>query len=209
MGLTAKRAGITFYSDPSDHYSHRIRIVLAEKEAVVELISVNPHHKPEDLAHLNPYNSLPTLVDRDLCLYESKVMMEYLDERFPHPPLLPAYPAARALTRQLAYRIERDWCSLVDIILHDSNDERVLQARKTLRDSLISVAPVFAEKPYFMNDEFSIADAMLAPILWRLAYMHIDLPEKPCKPLLRYMERLFSRESFVTSLTAVERNMRH
>ena len=168
MSVVNKRAGMTFYSDASDHYSHRIRIVLAEKDATVDIITVNPHNKPEDLADLNPYNSLPTLVDRDLSLFESKIIMEYLDERFPHPPLLPAYPAARAQTRQYAYRVERDWCSLVDIILHDSNEARVLEARKALRESLISIAPIFAEKPFFMSDECSIVDVMLAPVLWRL-----------------------------------------
>lgn len=208
MGVVSKRAGMTFYSDASDHYSHRMRIVLAEKEATVDIISVNPHHKPEDLADLNPYNSLPTLVDRELSLFETRIMMEYLDERFPHPPLLPAYPVARAQARQYAYRVERDWCSLVDIILHDGNDARVMEARKTLRDSLISIAPIFVEKPFFMSDEFSIVDAMLAPVLWRLPLMRIDLPEKPCKPLLKYMDRLFARESFVTSLTSAEKAMR-
>jgi len=208
MGVVNKRAGMTFYSDASDHYSHRVRIVLAEKEATVDIISVNPHHKPEDLADLNPYNTLPTLVDRELSLFETKVMMEYLDERFPHPPLLPAYPVARAQTRQYAYRVERDWCVLVDIILHDVNEERALSARKSLRESLISIAPIFSEKPFFMSDEFSIVDAMLAPILWRLPMMGIELPEKPCKPLLKYMERLFAREAFVLSLTGVEKNMR-
>lgn len=208
MGVVNKRAGMTFYSDASDHYSHRVRIVLAEKEATVDIISVNPHHKPEDLADLNPYNTLPTLVDRELSLFETKVMMEYLDERFPHPPLLPAYPVARAQTRQYAYRVERDWCVLVDIILHDVNEERAMSARKSLRESLISIAPIFSEKPFFMSDEFSIVDAMLAPILWRLPMMGIELPEKPCKPLLKYMERLFAREAFVLSLTGVEKNMR-
>ncbi len=208
MGVVSKRAGMTFYSDANDHYSHRVRIVLAEKEATVDIISVNPHNKPEDLADLNPYNSLPTLVDRELSLFETKIMMEYLDERFPHPPLLPAYPVARAQTRQYAYRIERDWCVLVDMILHDVNEERALSARKSLRESLISIAPIFSEKPFFMSDEFSIVDAMLAPILWRLPMMGIELPEKPCKPLFKYMERLFAREAFVLSLTSAEKGMR-
>lgn len=200
--------GMTLYSDDNDHYSHRIRLVLAEKENTVDIISINLHHKPEDLAHLNPYNSLPTLVDKDVCLYETKVIIEYLDERFPHPPLLAAYPVARAMTRQYAYRIERDWCSLVDVILHDKNAEKVCVARKELRESLISIAPIFAEKPYFMSDEFSMVDIMLAPILWRLPVLNIELPEKPCRPLLRYMERLFSRDGFLKSLTPAEKTIR-
>lgn len=210
MGLVNRRTvGMTLYSDATDHYSHRIRFVLAEKESTVEIISIDPHHKPEDLADLNPYNSLPTLVDRDVCLYETKVMIEYLDERFPHPTLLASYPVARALTRQYAYRIERDWCTLVDTILHSDSDENVLAARKELRESLISIAPIFAEKPYFMSDEFSMVDIMLAPILWRLPALRIELPEKPCRPLFRYMERLFAREAFVQSLTPAEKNMRY
>jgi stringent starvation protein A len=209
MGLVNRRAvGMTLYSDAADHYSHRIRFVLAEKETTVEIISINPQHKPEDLADLNPYNSLPTLVDRDVCLYETKVIIEYLDERFPHPPLLTSYPVARALTRQYAYRIERDWCTLVDVILHDDDDEKVIAARKELRESLISIAPIFVEKPFFMSDEFSMVDIMLAPILWRLPQLRIELPEKPCRPLLRYMDRLFAREAFVQSLSPAEKNMR-
>jgi RNA polymerase-associated protein len=209
MGLVNRRAaGMTLYSDSTDHYSHRIRFVLAEKETTVEIITIDPQHKPEDLADLNPYNSLPTLVDRDVCLYETKVIMEYLDERFPHPPLLTSYPVARALTRQYAYRIERDWCSLVDVILHDDDDEKVLAARKNLRESLISIAPIFVEKPFFMSDEFSMVDIMLAPILWRLPQLKIELPEKPCRPLLRYMSRLFAREAFVQSLSPAEKNIR-
>jgi len=209
MALTNRRAGMTLYSDATDHYSHRVRFALAEKETTVEIISIDAHHKPEDLADLNPYNSLPTLVDRDVCLYESKIMIEYLDEKFPHPPLLTSYPAARALTRQYAYRVERDWCTLVDIILHDDDDEKILATRKELRESLISIAPIFAEKPFFMSDEFSMVDIMLAPILWRLPVLRIELPEKPCRPLLRYMDRLFTREAFVLSLSPAEKKMRH
>lgn len=208
MAVASKRAGMIFYSDAHDHYSHRVRIVLAEKEAAVEIVSVSPHNKPEDLADLNPYNTLPTLVDRELSLFETKVMMEYLDERFPHPPLLPAYPVARALIRQYAYRVERDWSVLVDIVVHDKNAEKVALARKSLRERLISIAPIFSDKPFFMSDEFSIVDAMLAPILWRLPIMGIELPEKPCKPLFNYMSRLFAREAFVLSLSDAEKNMR-
>jgi RNA polymerase-associated protein len=208
MAVVSKRAGMTFYSDANDHYSHRVRIVLAEKGAVVDIVSVNPQNKPEDLAHLNPYNTLPTLVDRELSLFETKVMMEYLDERFPHPPLLPAYPVARAQARQYAYRVERDWTVLVDIIVNDKNEDKVANARKLLRESLISIAPIFSDKPYFMSDEFTVVDVMLAPILWRLPIMGIELPEKPCKPLFNYMSRLFAREAFMQSLSDSEKNMR-
>jgi RNA polymerase-associated protein len=200
---------MTFYSDGADHYSHRVRIVLAEKGVSVDVVNVTSANKPEDLADLNPYNSLPTLVDRELALYESKIMMEYLDERFPHPPLLPVYPVARAQNRLLAYRIERDWCPHVDTLLSGKSKEAaVLKSRKELRDSLITIAPIFAEKPFFMSDEFTLVDCIAAPILWRLPLMEIDLPEKQCKHMLKYMDRIFAREAFQASLSDIERDVR-
>lgn len=209
MGVVTRRSSMTFYSDGADHYSHRVRIVLAEKGVSVDVVNVTQANRPEDLADLNPYNSLPTLVDRELSLYESKIMMEYLDERFPHPPLLPVYPVARAQNRLLAYRIERDWCPHVDLLLSGKGKEAaVAKARKELRDDLITIAPIFAEKPYFMNDEFSLLDCIAAPIFWRLPAMEIELPEKQCKAMLKYMERMFARESFRVSLSEAERDMR-
>jgi len=164
---------------------------------------------PEDVAALNPYNSLPTLLDRELVLFESGVMMEYLDERFPHPPLLPVYPVARAESRLYIYRIQRDWSRYADTILNKSGtDAEIEEARKELRDSLVAISPIFAEKPYFMSEEFSLVDCCIAPILWRLPAMGIELPEAQCKPLVKYMERLFARESFQESLSEVERELR-
>ena len=158
---------------------------------------------------MNPYNTMPTLVDRDLVLYESKVMMEYLDERFPHPPLLPVYPVARAESRLLMYRIERDWCSLVDAIQNSRSDNVVTKSAKELRDGLMAIAPIFAEKPYFMSEEFTLVDCCIAPILWRLPSLGVDIrPGKQSKPLLAYMDSLFRRESFQESLTVHEREMR-
>jgi RNA polymerase-associated protein len=137
-------------------------------------------------------------------------MMEYLDERFPHPPLLPVYPVARAQNRLLAYRIERDWCPHVDLILSGKGKEAaVAKARKELSDSLITIAPIFAEKPYFMSDEFSLVDCIAAPIFWRLPALDIKLPEKQCKNMLHYMDRIFARESFQISLSEAERDMRN
>ena len=130
MGVVAKRSSMIFYSGGRDHYSHRVRVVLAEKGVTVEIIDVEEDDKPEDLADLNPYNSLPTLIDRDLVLYESRVMMEYLDERFPHPPLLPVYPVARAQSRLMAYRIERDWCGLVDTLMANKASDEVIEWKK-------------------------------------------------------------------------------
>lgn len=210
MGVVAKRSTMTFFSDAVSHYCHRVRIVLAEKGVTVDIIDVDPEQLPEEVSELNPYNSLPTLVDRDLALYESKVMMEYLDERFPHPPLLPVYPVARGESRQFIYRIERDWCRLVDEILAGGNQKGLDKARKELRDSLLTIAPIFSEKPFFMSEEFTLVDCCLAPILWRLPQLGVSLPQtRQSKPLLDYMQRLFDRPSFQESLTEKERELRN
>jgi len=209
MGVVAKRSSMTFYSDGKSHYSHRVRIVLAEKGVTVETIDVDPDSKPEDLASLNPYNTLPTLVDRDLVLYEADIMMEYLDERFPHPPLFPVYPVARSESRLWIYRIKQDWCGKVDALMAGKGTTAALEkARKELRESLLSIAPIFGEKPFFMSDEFTIVDCCVAPILWRLPIMGIDLPKnKTTKPLLEYRERLFERESVLESFSEQEKEM--
>lgn len=196
------------YSDPADHYSHRVRIVLAEKGVEVEIIEVLPGQLSTQLAEVNPYLSLPTLVDRELALYEPSVVMEYLDERYPHPPLLPVYPLARANSRLLMHRIQRDWCTLVDRILDARSAESArVQARKELRESLTGVAALFGGQPFFLSEEFSMVDCCLLPILWRLPRLGIELPRQ-AKPLLDYMERLFARPAFQSSLTATERAMR-
>ncbi len=208
MGVVTKRASMTFFSDAQDHYSHRVRIVLAEKGVSVDMINVETDNKPQELADLNPYNSLPTLVDRDLALYESKVMMEYLDERFPHPPLLPIYPVARAQSRLWMYRLERDWAPLVNTILNTTDNEVIENSRKELKDSLLSIAAIFSEMDYFMSEDFTIVDCCLAPILWRLKILGITIPNtRQSLPLLEYMERLFARESFIESLSEYEREM--
>jgi RNA polymerase-associated protein len=205
MGVTNRLA---CYSDPADHYSHRVRIVLAEKGVSVEIINVDPGRLPPKLVEVNPYGGVPTLVDRDLALYESTVVMEYLDERYPHPPLLPVYPVARANSRLLIHRIQRDWCALVDLILDPRSKEVArVQARKELRESLTGVSPLFADKPCFLSEEQSLVDCCLLPILWRLPVLGIELP-RPAKPLLDYMERQFAREAFQASLSAAEREMR-
>ncbi len=208
MGVVTKRSSMTLFSDGSDHYSHRVRIVLSEKGVSSDIIDVDPKNKPQELADLNPYNSLPTLVDRDLALYESKVIMEYLDERFPHPPLLPVYPVARAQSRLWMYRLERDWAPLVDTILNSKSKETVTKARKALRESLLAISPIFTEMPFFMSEEFTIVDCCLAPILWRLPTLDIDLGKgRQAQPLQTYQSRLFEREGFRKSLTEIERDM--
>ena len=196
------------YSDPADHYSHRVRIVLAEKAVGAEIIDVVQGRQPAGLMEVNPYGTLPTLVDRDLALFESTVVMEYLDERYPHPPLLPVYPVARANSRLLIHRIQRDWCGLVDLLLDPRTKEsdRAV-ARKELRESLTGVSALFAEKAFFLSDELSLVDCCLLPILWRLPVLGVELP-KPAKPLLDYMDRQFARETFQASLSLAEREMR-
>ncbi|MTI15258.1 stringent starvation protein SspA [Sansalvadorimonas verongulae] len=208
MGVVAKRSSMTFFSDPADHYCHRVRIVLAEKGVAVDIQDVDPDALPQELSDINPYNAVPTLVDRDLVLYESSVMMEYLDERFPHPPLLPVYPVTRAQSRLMMHRIQKDWCNLADIILNPaSKDAAVTKARKELREGLVGISPIFAEKPFFLSDEFTLVDCCVAPVLWRLPILGIELP-KQAKDLQAYMDRLFERESFLESLSEVEKEMR-
>lgn len=209
MGVVAKRSSMTFYSDGSSQYSHRVRIVLAEKGVTVETVNVDPANTPEDLASLNPYNSLPTLVDRDLVLYEANIMMEYLDERFPHPPLFPVYPVARAQSRLWMYRIQRDWCQVIDdLTAGKGTAAQQEKKKKELRESLISIAPIFSEKPFFMSDEFTIVDCCVTPILWRLPSLGIDLGNhKSVQPLLQYRARLFSRDSVRASLSDQEKEM--
>jgi RNA polymerase-associated protein len=199
---------MTFYSDAACQYSHRVRIVLAEKGVTVDIKDVEPDAIPKEVSDINPYCNLPTLVDRDLVLFEHHVMMEYLDERFPHPPLLPVYPVARAESRQLIFRIDRDWSACADAIVAAKSKDSVARARKELRESLLAIAPVFDDKPYFMSDEFTLVDCCVAPILWRLQSLGVELPEKQAKSIDKYMERIFERESFQVSLSEVEQEMR-
>ncbi|GAB3369109.1 glutathione S-transferase N-terminal domain-containing protein [Azotobacter armeniacus] len=205
MGMTN---WLTCYSDPADHYSHRVRMVLAEKGVAVQILDVEPEQGAGKLAEISPYGTLPTLIDRNLLLYEPGVIMEYLEERYPHPPLLPVYPVARANSRLLMHRIQRDWCALADRILDRRSEKGACnQLRKDLRESLLDVSPLFAEKPYFLSEEPSLVDCCLSPLLWRLPLLDIVLP-RSAKPLLEYMERQFARQAFQASLSAVERDMR-
>ena len=205
MSLATKRSSMTLFSDPRDHYSHRVRMVLCEKGVSVDIVDVDPDDRPDELSQINPYNTLPTLLDRDLVLYQSNVIMEYLDERFPHPPLLPVYPVARAQSKLLMHRIEKDWSSAVDLLMSGSGKDKT---RNELRESLAGIAPIFDDRNFFMNEEFSLVDCCVAPILWRLPAIDISLPEKQTKSMQRYMNDMFSRESFIDSLTESELEMR-
>jgi RNA polymerase-associated protein len=180
-------------------------MVLAEKGITVEIVDVDAQDLPDELMDFNPYGTVPTLVDRDLKLYESRIVMEYLDERFPHPPLLPVDPVSRANARLFMYRVNRDWYSNMDRIFKGSETE-ASQARKELRESLIATAPVFAAHPFFMSDEFSLVDCCVTPLLWRLPAMGIEIPEQ-AKGLKAYMTRMFAWDSFRASLTEAEHEL--
>jgi len=206
MAIVAKRTVMTLYSDVKDPYSHQVRIVLAEKGVNVEIHHVHPHDKPEALLAINPYGSVPTLVDRELVLFHAPIIMEYLDERFPHPPLLPVYPVARAEHRKMMYRIENDWYGLLRKI-ENGTPEEAQQARQDLHDSLVGLEPVFADKPYFLCEEFTLMDCCIAPLLWRLPSHGVILPAK-CTALHAYSQRVFGRDSFQASLTEIEREIR-
>ncbi|MDE2092170.1 MAG: glutathione S-transferase N-terminal domain-containing protein [Gammaproteobacteria bacterium] len=197
---------MTLYSRPACPHCHRVRFVLAEKGIAMDIINIEGHKLPEDLLELNPYNSVPTLVDRELALYDPRIIMEYLDERFPHPPLMPVDPVARARFRLALYRIERDWYSLVDEI-EQSPVKPHARAKKLLRESLLAAADAFSVKPYFLSDEFSLVDCSVAPILWRLPRYEIDLPAQ-ARNIGKYAERIFNRPAFKSSLTEIEREMR-
>jgi RNA polymerase-associated protein len=197
-----KRSVMTLYSGALDIYSHQVRIVLAEKGVSVDILNVDSNHPCEDLYELNPYNTLPTLVDRELVLYNAQVIMEYLDERFPHPPLLPVYPVSRAKSRLMNYRIERDWYSLLPKI-----EQGDAAAREELKNGIVSIAAVFGEMPYFLSEEFTLVDCCIAPLLWRLPQYGIELPRN-AKAIFEYQERVFNRESFQVALTEAEREVR-
>ena len=206
MAVVANRRSVmTLFSEALCPYSHRARIVLAEKNITVEVVNIDPDNKPEDLIDLNPYQTVPTLVDRELVLYGSRVIMEYLDERFPHPPLMPVDPVSRAKARLTMYRIDKDWYSLLSDI-ESKGEKNSAKAKKMLRDSITSSAEVFAAFPYFLSEEFSLVDCYVAPLLWRLPAYKIDLP-KSAQPVLDYADRIFKRESFKLSLTEAEREM--
>ncbi|RMG53691.1 MAG: stringent starvation protein A [Gammaproteobacteria bacterium] len=208
MTLVANRRSVmTVFSSPTCPESHRCRIVLAEKDITVDVIDIDPNDLPEDLSDINPYNSVPTLIDRDLVLYDARVIIEYLDERFPHPPLMPVDPVSRAYARLALFRIENDWYTLVDD-LESGDEKRAEAARKRLREGLIASNEIFESMPFFLSDQYSLVDASLAPILWRLPHWGIQLPPKQARAVLAYADRIFSRPGFQQSLSEAEREMR-
>ena len=199
-----RRSSMLLYSHPNDIDSHRVRIVLAEKAVSVEVINIDPNDPPSDFLEINPYGTLPTLVDRDLVINQSNVIMEYLDERFPHPPLLPVYPINRAKLRLMVHRIETDWYSQAEKIVSGIDEE---QSRSNLLLLMRRVVPILEEFEYFMSEDFSLLDAVLAPLLWRAPTYNIDLQE--VSPVIeKYAMRIFSRNCFIGSLTRAEQRVR-
>lgn len=178
---------------------------MQEKGISSEVDFVTIIEVPVELLEINPYGTTPTLMDRDLVLYQPDIIMEYLDERFPHPPLYPMDPVARARSRLLTYRIEQDWYSLYEQI-QKGDEKQTTRAKKLLRENLISALPVFAAKPYFLSDEFSLVDCTVAPLLWRLSSLDIELPRQ-AEAIRHYAKRLFERDTFQASLSEEERDL--
>src|SRR3990167_229187 len=206
--ITNKRSVMTLYSGATDLHSHRVRIVLAEKGVPYEVINVESRGKPEDLLELNPYGSIPTLVDRELALYESSIITEYLDERFPHPPLMPVYPVARAKARLVIHRFDREWGPLIRK-LESGKASDAPAAAKELTSYLAQLVPLFSASPYFMGEEFTLVDCCLAPVLGRLPVWGISgFLATETKVLNQYAERVFARDSFQASLTEIEQELR-
>ena len=196
---------LVLYSDTASPTSHCVRLALAEKNIETDIRLIRPDDVSEELAELSPYGTTPTLVDRDLVLYDAQIILEYLDERFPHPPLMPVDPMTRAINRQLRYRITRDFYAVAEELKSD-NDIAAASARKTLRNSLAAIEPVFSNMPYFMSEEYTLVDCCMAPLLWRLDAYNVRLPSG-CRALREYARILFEREAFRSSMTEPEREM--
>ena len=194
------------YSGTTCPFSHRCRFVLYEKGMDFQVIDVDMYNKPEDIAVMNPYNRLPVLVERDLILYESNIINEYIDDRFPHPQLMPADPVMRARARLFLFRFENELFSNIEAL--EKGSQKVAdKARQVVRDSLTQIAPVFNKQKFMLGDEYSMLDVAIAPLLWRLDYYGIQIP-KQAAPLLKYAERLFSRPAYIEALTPAEKVMR-
>lgn len=203
--ITTRKSVMTLFSSPTCALSHCARLVLYEKGVTADIEYFSTNDPPEDLLELNPYGTSPTLIERDLVLYDSRIIMEYLDERFPHPPLHQMDPVSRANARMLIKRIDEDWYHLLDEILN-SGEKKSARAKKMLRESLLSGAPVFSAHPFFMSDEFSLVDCAMAPLLWRLPNIGIDITGLG-RGITAYANRLFARKAFQLSMSSQEKEM--
>ena len=204
--IANRRSVMVLYSDSTSPAGHCVRLVLGEKDINVDINYVEDGERPEALIEINPYNSVLTLIDRDLVLYDAQIIMEYLDERFPHPPLLPVDPVNRAGNRQLRFRVLKDLYSLIDDI-ESSDSAKSSNAQKNMKDNLTAIAPAFMQKPYFMSDDYTLVDCCMAPLLWRLSKYGVKLPVS-ASPVEQYADRLFEREAFQSSLSEAEKEMR-
>lgn|SRR5882724_1958596 len=206
MALSQRsRTVLTLYSASDCVQCHRVRLILAAKGVVYDLVVVNPRSPPEDLLDLNPYNSVPTLVDRDLVLYDTGVICEYLDERYPHPPLMPVDPLSRARLRLGVMRIERDWLPFIAQI--QAGGRPAETARKRLREALLASIPLFKAAKFFLNPELSLADCALSPLIWRLPSLNVVLPRE-AHVISEYGDRIFRNPGFTRSLTPEEKALR-
>ena len=199
------RNALTLFSSVDDVLCHRARLVLAAKGVTYDFVAVDPQSPPEDLIDLNPYHSVPTLVERELVLYAASVVSEYLDERYPHPPLMPVDPLSRARLRLAIVRIENDWLTLVDEI--EAGGRAAETARRALRDDLVKNAGAFKASRFFLSPEISLADCALAPLVWRLDSLGVQLPRE-AQAIIDYGERIFRSQGFTRSLTAEEKGLR-
>jgi len=199
------RTVLTLYTNADGIQCHRVRLILAAKGVTYEREMVDPANPPEDLVEINPYGDMPTLAERDMVLYDTAVVCEYLDERYPHPPLMPIDPLSRARLRLAAARIEYDWLPLIDTI--NEGGRPADTARRHLREQLLTSVPLFKASRFFLNPEMSLADCLVAPVIWRLPMLGVDLGREG-KPIVDYGERIFHSQGFARSLTDAERAMR-
>lgn len=197
---------MTLFSDPADFNSHRVRVVVKEKDIVMDIKEIDPAAIPEDVLLASPYGTLPALVERDLKLYDPLVIIEFLDERYPFPPMMPIDPQVRATARQTLNYIRREWEPHIQGIFSGEDKKAIEKSRKYLKDEIIKLTPVFQHKPYFMNDDYTVVDVTLSVIFWRLAAMGIEIP-KTHKTFYDYCKRMFMREAFRMSLTDLEMEM--
>lgn len=201
------RNSLSLYSASNDVLCHRLRLVLAAKGISYEYIEVDPNHPPDDLIDLNPTVSVPTLVERDLVFAASSVACEYLDERYPHPSLMPVDPLSRARLRLAMLRVEAEWVPSVNDIERGSKGQAET-ARRRLHERLVAALPLFKVSKFFLNSEISLADCVIAPIIWRLPALDIVLPTDGAQIIEKYGYRIFRSPGFIRSLTESERQMR-
>ena len=201
---------MVLYSGTTCPFSQRCRLVLFEKGMDFEIRDIDLFNKPEDISVMNPYGQVPILVERDLVLYESNIINEYIDERFPHPQLMPADPVMRARARLFLFNFEKELfvhVGTLENVAAKGHEKAHEKARAGIRDRLTQLAPVFLKNKFMLGDDFSMLDVAIAPLLWRLDYYGIDM-SKNAVPLLKYAERIFSRPAYIEALTPSEKVMR-